>query len=669
MKRFISAAGLIILFGGMLFTSPQQGYASPPLQTGPICGQQCVTQTITATIPPLEETHVVLDVLFLMDVTGSMGGVLSTVSQSAVEILTGIRDISPETHFGVATFADYGDFPWKLNADLSGDSDAIANVLADTTDTYTGGDTPESYGRALYESLFVSWRPEATKLIILFGDAPAHDPDPGRDGQYGTSDDLVYADVLQQLADAGIQIIAVDSDLYLDTAEWFKQAADVTGGSYVDLQDVGDVPRIVTEEVGAAVVQAGELHLEVSDPAYSGWVVASPSTIEFPPEGGEVSFQIQICPAAANAPAGQYSVPIRIIDDQATEYQSLTVDVSYEAVCTDIFIADHADDTGQGCSDKDRRIYWESPDIVIRHADDQQYTSEQAVSDQPQSVYVQVHNLSSQPQDAEVVLYTSESLLVADWPADWVEVGRVSVTLPAKESLWTPAFSWTPSSAVTALRAEVSAAADPVSLPNDIACDNNIAQVNRMRVPLDIVSAGAGMVGGEISLTLLGPQGIAYQALDLEVGTDATSGADVSLYLEQSAFKTWEVLGRLSGGEVDQQRIRATESGPLLLTNVVGGPNIRVDGTLSIFAPSSQPSTLSVRLIADDRDIVGGTLDLVPVGQDRLPDSAAPPLDPTPTGWDWLRRMWLPIALTVVLFGLVVFIMIRDRLKKQEESY
>ena len=115
-----------------------------------------------------------LDVMYVIDTTGSMGGqrvtVAATVSQFSSDLLfAGATDI----YFGAAFFGDWNvDDPWfgiplKLgDYDEATVTDAIKNLK-----TTGGGDAPEdalwAYMRAIYET---DWRDDATHVVVLITD-------------------------------------------------------------------------------------------------------------------------------------------------------------------------------------------------------------------------------------------------------------------------------------------------------------------------------------------------------------------------------------------------------------------------------------------------------------------------------------------------------------------
>jgi hypothetical protein len=135
------------------------------------------------------------DVVFIVDLTGSM-------SDNFVDLKTKIKeliDLLPTTldiGFGLGTFVDYphyydsygyaatygdaayGDYAWRMNLDITTDRTLVKNTIdSDIPNiwTYWGGDGPQDYVRALYESQFFSWRVAPKILPVPYfnqGDEP-----------------------------------------------------------------------------------------------------------------------------------------------------------------------------------------------------------------------------------------------------------------------------------------------------------------------------------------------------------------------------------------------------------------------------------------------------------------------------------------------------------------
>jgi hypothetical protein len=178
-----------------------------------------------------EEEEVDADVLFLFDTTAGTADLLVAAHDIAKDLIYDIAD-ECAPGFAVAQYRDWppqSDTPWHLVQDVTLDHepvvDAINRLFPDG-----GGDRPDSVGWALHSSLGISWHEDATKVIVLIGGAPPHDPDPGADGTYGTADDLLFADVLSELVAADVQVIGLYTDASPDTVAYWNAITDATTG-------------------------------------------------------------------------------------------------------------------------------------------------------------------------------------------------------------------------------------------------------------------------------------------------------------------------------------------------------------------------------------------------------------------------------------------------------
>src|ERR1700710_1120496 len=100
------------------------------------------------------------DVMFVFDTSGSMGGVLNEAKAEIVEVIGHINATLPDVHYGVSEVRDYPsseaeaggvEKPWKLDQPLTSDANAVKSAI-EPLFASGGGDFPESYGRALWET-------------------------------------------------------------------------------------------------------------------------------------------------------------------------------------------------------------------------------------------------------------------------------------------------------------------------------------------------------------------------------------------------------------------------------------------------------------------------------------------------------------------------------------
>jgi hypothetical protein len=142
-----------------------------------------------------------VDILFLADNTGSMGGVIDSVKSTSAALLTSLNTTFTDARFSVARYL--GD-PSESDEDFNTAYDVITPLTEDSalvTDGINswfaigGGDFPEANFYALQQAVTngastcpglgsgpgcggsdeaIGWRPGASKVILWFGDATSH---------------------------------------------------------------------------------------------------------------------------------------------------------------------------------------------------------------------------------------------------------------------------------------------------------------------------------------------------------------------------------------------------------------------------------------------------------------------------------------------------------------
>ncbi|MEZ4733538.1 MAG: VWA domain-containing protein [Caldilineaceae bacterium] len=172
-----------------------------------------------------------LDLLFLMDATGSMGDEIDKLKASMADIADQLATLPerPDVRYGLVAYRDQGDAfvvrPYDFTPDLYAFQRNLAALRADG-----GGDEPEALNEALHRSLNdLPWRNEDTvRLIILVADAPPHLDYHWEHFRYDT--DMIEA------VRRGIKIFPVGaSNLNRDGEYIFRQLAQFTGGKFVFL--------------------------------------------------------------------------------------------------------------------------------------------------------------------------------------------------------------------------------------------------------------------------------------------------------------------------------------------------------------------------------------------------------------------------------------------------
>jgi hypothetical protein len=175
---------------------------------------------------------VAVDVLFLLDATGSMGDEIDQLKASIDSVAARLSslDSTPDIRFGMTLYRDVDDTfvtsTFDFTSDVEAFRSALSNVVADGGDDY-----PEALDEGLAESLAApAWRDPAStiQLIFLVADAP---PQVGRQLQDGG-----YPAAIVDAVSRGIKIFPVASSESDDQAEAvFRQLAQATGARFVFL--------------------------------------------------------------------------------------------------------------------------------------------------------------------------------------------------------------------------------------------------------------------------------------------------------------------------------------------------------------------------------------------------------------------------------------------------
>ncbi len=175
-----------------------------------------------------------VDLLFLIDATGSMADEIERLKASMITVAEDIGALpsSPDVRFGMVVYRDRGDEYITRTFDFTGDvaafSDALSEVAADG-----GGDTPEALGAALHDAVEgPTWRDgEAVRLVFLVADAAPH-----LAGEPGFEDEPDYAVDIQEAAARGIKVFPIASSGLDDQGEFvFRQLAQITMARFVFL--------------------------------------------------------------------------------------------------------------------------------------------------------------------------------------------------------------------------------------------------------------------------------------------------------------------------------------------------------------------------------------------------------------------------------------------------
>lgn len=128
-----------------------------------------------------------VDIVFAIDATGSMKDDLESLKKTWVPMLMEQLEDFEHIRLGLLFYRDYKDdysykqLPVKLFEFTDSGEQFQTNINSIRIKGSEGGDIPEPVYEALYASLkYFDWRPDATKKIILIGDAAPHSKPRGK---------------------------------------------------------------------------------------------------------------------------------------------------------------------------------------------------------------------------------------------------------------------------------------------------------------------------------------------------------------------------------------------------------------------------------------------------------------------------------------------------------
>lgn len=184
-----------------------------------LIGAALIASTLNASVPYRE-----VDVCFVLDTTGSMGGLIATAKEKIWFIANEIVRApgNPDVRFCLLGYRDRGDAYVTRHFDLTEDLDFIHDQLMEF-EAGGGGDTPEAVNQALHESVEnTSWAPrdEVLKLVFIVGDAPPHTD----------YDEPQYPEIARSAATRGIVINPVLVGNDGSTGQAFDRIASINGG-------------------------------------------------------------------------------------------------------------------------------------------------------------------------------------------------------------------------------------------------------------------------------------------------------------------------------------------------------------------------------------------------------------------------------------------------------
>lgn len=190
-----------------------------------------------------------LDLVFCVDITGSMGGLIASARRHVGNVLDALKkELGADLRVGFVGYRDHGDGPAKLLTvePLNTDVEKVRKVI-DEVKVDGGGDAPEAVFAALVKCLELDWAKASYRVVILIGDAPPHSVGaPGDSYAKGDPTGLSLDDVANRMETEGLFVHAlslVPHDKITESS--FRRLSISTGGTYSDATSADAAMKVV----------------------------------------------------------------------------------------------------------------------------------------------------------------------------------------------------------------------------------------------------------------------------------------------------------------------------------------------------------------------------------------------------------------------------------------
>jgi hypothetical protein len=225
------------------------GFALFGLTAAAVTAYPALTQTPAAqpggqppaVVLPHPGQRPVVEAVFVLDTTGSMGGLIQAAKDKVWSIASTLASAqpAPEVRMGLVAYRDRGDDYVTQVIDLSPDLDHIQTALF-KFQAQGGGDGPESVNQALHEAVTrIGWSrdPAVYRVVFLVGDAPPHPDYPN---------DVPYAQTLAEAGRRGIRVNTIQCGQQPDTRGEWQRIAQLGNGGYFQVDQAGSAVAITT---------------------------------------------------------------------------------------------------------------------------------------------------------------------------------------------------------------------------------------------------------------------------------------------------------------------------------------------------------------------------------------------------------------------------------------
>ncbi|MBP6672417.1 MAG: VWA domain-containing protein, partial [Bacteroidetes bacterium] len=161
-----------------------------------------------------------LDLIFVLDVTGSMGGTIDGVKNNIIEFADSLKKRGVDYRLGMVTFLDEIENVY----DFTNDVNAFKQLVA-LQNAHGGGDAPENSLEALYRATQYPFRNEANRVVIWITDITYH--------ENNVVTQRTKTQVVNALLNSDVTVHAIGPQAYQTV--WYNPIIEPTGGKFYDI--------------------------------------------------------------------------------------------------------------------------------------------------------------------------------------------------------------------------------------------------------------------------------------------------------------------------------------------------------------------------------------------------------------------------------------------------
>ena len=272
------------------------------------------TATVTVDVPLPPAGVNALDIMFLIDQSGSYSDDIDTLQAQASRIIDDLNGRDIDVRFGVAGFADFpsyaypGDTAYRLYQSLTSDEGQVKSAIELLDHPLMGGGfIGESQLEALYQVATglgrdangdgdfedpddvrpssVGWREGAFPVVMFATDEPFHDPatDPGYPGP-------TRGETLDALNERGLIVFGLQSGGGSGARRDIQEVATGTGGETFELDSASST---IAATIATALTDAlSSLDVSLEPIAGGGWVTRVDPETQTGAPGETVTFTV-----------------------------------------------------------------------------------------------------------------------------------------------------------------------------------------------------------------------------------------------------------------------------------------------------------------------------------------------------------------------------------------